>query len=59
MQELKAINNPEDESAGKRNVPFSGELYIEREDFMEEPVRKFKRLSPGVEVRLRYAYFVT
>ncbi len=56
---LGAVNNPEDESAGKRQVPFSRELYIEREDFMEEPPKKFFRLSPGKEVRLRYAYFIT
>jgi glutaminyl-tRNA synthetase len=58
-EELDAINNPEDESAGTRKVPFSKELYIEREDFMEEPPKKFFRLAPGREVRLRYAYFVT
>ncbi|MFA5423745.1 MAG: glutamine--tRNA ligase/YqeY domain fusion protein [Phycisphaerae bacterium] len=58
-EELDAINNPEDESAGTRKVPFSGELYIEREDFMEQPAKKFFRLSPGKEVRLRYAYFIT
>ena len=56
---LDAINNPEDASAGSRKVPFSRELYIEREDFMEHPPKKFFRLSPGKEVRLRYAYFVT
>lgn len=56
---LDAVNNPEDESAGKRQVPFSRELYIEREDFMENPPKKFFRLSPGKEVRLRYAYFIT
>jgi glutaminyl-tRNA synthetase len=59
VDELEAINNPEDESAGTRIVPFSRELYIEREDFMEDPPRKFFRLAPGREVRLRYAYFVT
>ena len=58
-EELEAINNPEDESAGTRKVPFSRELFIEQEDFMEEPVKKFYRLAPGREVRLRYAYFVT
>jgi len=58
-EEMDAINNPEDESAGTRRVPFSRELYIERDDFMEEPVKKFYRLAPGREVRLRYAYFVT
>ena len=57
--ELDAINNPNDESAGTRIVPFSKELYIERDDFMEEPPRKFFRLAPGREVRLRYAYFIT
>jgi glutaminyl-tRNA synthetase len=58
-EELDAINNPEDESAGTRKVPFSKELYIEQEDFMEESPKKFYRLTPGREVRLRYAYFVT
>lgn len=58
-EELEAINNPEDETMGKRTVPFSRELYIEREDFMEDPPKKFFRLSPGQEVRLRYAYFIT
>ncbi|RJP34213.1 MAG: glutamine--tRNA ligase/YqeY domain fusion protein [Candidatus Omnitrophota bacterium] len=57
-EELEAINNPEDPTAGTRKVPFSRELYIERDDFMEEPPKKFFRLSPGREVRLRYAYFV-
>jgi glutaminyl-tRNA synthetase len=56
---LDAINNPEDESAGRRQVPFGRELYIERDDFMEDPPRKFYRLAPGREVRLRYAYFLT
>ncbi|MBW6534010.1 MAG: glutamine--tRNA ligase/YqeY domain fusion protein [Mariniphaga sp.] len=56
---LEAVNNPEDESMGKRKVPFSREFYIERDDFMEDPPRKFFRLAPGREVRLRYAYFVT
>jgi glutaminyl-tRNA synthetase len=59
VEEMEAINNPEDPSAGTRKVPFSKELYIEREDFMEEPVKKFFRLAPGREVRLRYAYFIT
>jgi glutaminyl-tRNA synthetase len=59
VEELDAINNPEDAGAGTRKVPFSRELYIEREDFMEEPPKKFYRLAPGREVRLRYAYFVT
>ncbi|MDH5748363.1 MAG: glutamine--tRNA ligase/YqeY domain fusion protein [Rhodospirillales bacterium] len=58
-EDLEAINNPEDESAGTRRVPFSRELYIEREDFMEDPPKKFFRLGPGREVRLRYAYFIT
>jgi len=56
---LEAINNPEDNSAGKREIPFSQELYIERSDFMEDPPKKFFRLGPGREVRLRYAYFIT
>jgi len=55
---LEAVNNPEDESAGKRNVPFSKVLYIEQDDFMENPPKQFFRLSPGKEVRLRYAYFI-
>jgi len=55
---LEAINNHEDESAGKRNVPFSREIFIERDDFMEDPPKKFFRLGPGREVRLRYAYFI-
>ena len=55
---LDAVNNPEDESKGKRQVPFSKELYIEQDDFMENPPRKFFRLGIGREVRLRYAYFV-
>lgn len=58
-EELEAVNNPEDASAGTRTVPFSRELYIEREDFREEAPRRFFRLSPGREVRLRYGYFVT
>ena len=58
-EELDAINNPEDEAAGTRKVPFSREVYIERDDFMEKPPRKFFRLAPGREVRLRYAYFIT
>ncbi len=58
-EELDAVNNPEDESAGTRKVPFSKVLYIERDDFMEDPPKKFFRLGPGREVRLRYAYFVT
>jgi glutaminyl-tRNA synthetase len=55
---LEAINNPEDPSAGTRLVPFSRELYIEQDDFMENPAPKFYRLSPGREVRLRYGYFI-
>ncbi|MBT7469871.1 MAG: glutamine--tRNA ligase, partial [Candidatus Cloacimonetes bacterium] len=55
---LDAVNNPEDESAGKRQIPFSKVLYIEREDFMEDAPKKFFRLAPGREVRLRYAYFI-
>ncbi len=58
-EELEAINNPEDASAGTRNIPFSREIYIERDDFMEDPPKKFFRLAPGREVRLRYAYFIT
>jgi glutaminyl-tRNA synthetase len=58
-EELPAVNNPEDESAGSRMIPFSGELWIERDDFMEDPTKKFFRLSPDREVRLRYAYFIT
>ena len=57
--ELEAVNNPEDESKGKRKITFSRELYIERDDFMEDPPRKFFRLTVGREVRLRYAYFIT
>lgn len=58
-EDLDAVNNPEDPEAGSRKVPFSRELYIEQEDFMEDPPKKFFRLSPGKEVRLRYAYFIT
>ncbi len=58
VEELEAINNPEDPSMGKRLVPFSRELWIERSDFMEDPPRKFFRLAPGREVRLRYAYII-
>jgi glutaminyl-tRNA synthetase len=58
VEELDAINNPEDPSAGMRKVPFSRVIYIERDDFMENPPKQFFRLSPGKEVRLRYAYFV-
>ncbi len=58
-EELDAINNPEDASAGTRKVPFARELYVERYDFQEEPHKKFYRLAPGREVRLRYGYFIT
>ena len=58
-EELPAVNNPEDPGMGTRNVPFSRVLYIERDDFLEDPPRKFFRLAPGREVRLRYAYFIT
>ena len=59
MEELEAVNNPEDPQAGTRKVPFSRDIYIERADFMEDPPKKFFRLGPGREVRLRYAYFIT
>ena len=59
VEELEAVNNPEDAAAGTRKVPFGKVLYIEREDFMEDPPKKFFRLAPGREVRLRYAYFIT
>jgi glutaminyl-tRNA synthetase len=59
VEQMDAVNNPEDPSAGMRKVPFSKVLYIEQEDFMENPPKKFFRLAPGREVRLRYAYFVT
>jgi glutaminyl-tRNA synthetase len=59
VDEIDAINNPEDPNAGTRKVPFSRVLYIEREDFREDPPKKFFRLAPGREVRLRYAYFIT
>src|SRR5262249_27477293 len=58
VEHVSVINNPEDPSAGTREVPFSRELYIERDDFMEQPPKKFFRLSPGREVRLRCAYFI-
>src|SRR5579872_6222543 len=58
-EELDAVNNPEDPAAGTRKVPFSRELYIEQDDFREEPPKGYHRLSPGREVRLRYGYFVT
>ena len=59
VEEMDATNNPEDESAGSRKVPFSRELYIEQDDFREVPPPKYFRLSPGREVRLRYGYFIT
>ncbi len=59
VEELEAINNPEDPEAGTRNIPFTREIYIEQEDFREEPPKKFFRLAPGREVRLRYAFFIT
>jgi len=59
VEELEAINNPEDPAAGTRKVQFSREIWIERDDFQEDPPRKFHRLAPGREVRLRYAYYVT
>ncbi len=59
IEELEAINNPEDPSQGSRTVPFSKTLWIERDDFLEDPPKKFFRLAPGREVRLRYAYFIT
>ncbi|MBZ5727617.1 MAG: glutamine--tRNA ligase/YqeY domain fusion protein [Acidobacteriia bacterium] len=58
-EEMEAVNNPEDAAAGTRQVPFSRVLYIEQEDFREDPPKQYYRLSPGREVRLRYAYFVT
>jgi len=58
-EELEAVNHPDDESAGTRKIRFGREIYIEQDDFMEDPPKKFFRLSPGKEVRLRYAYFIT
>ncbi|MEI8274708.1 MAG: glutamine--tRNA ligase/YqeY domain fusion protein [Hyphomicrobiales bacterium] len=58
-EELEAVNHPDDEAAGSRKIAFTRELYIERDDFMEVPEKKFFRMAPGREVRLRYAYFVT
>ena len=58
VEELEAINNPEDPSAGSRKIYFTKELYIERDDFMEEPPKKFFRLAPGTEVRMRYGFFI-
>jgi len=59
VDEVEAVNNPEDESAGKRKVPFSKVLYIEQDDFREDPPKQYYRLSPGREVRLRYGFFIT
>ena len=59
VEELEADNNPEDESAGKRNLLFSRGIFIERSDFMEDPPKKFFRLGPGREVRLKHAYYIT
>lgn len=59
VEELDAVNNPEDENMGTRKVPFTKTFYIEKDDFMENPPRKFFRMAPGREVRLRYAYYVT
>jgi glutaminyl-tRNA synthetase len=58
-EKMEALNNPEDESQGKREVPFTREIYIDRDDFMEDPPKKFFRLAPGREVRLRYGYYLT
>ncbi len=58
-EELEAVNNPEDPDAGTRMIPFSKEIYIERDDFMEDPPKKFFRLSPGKEIRLKHAYYIT
>jgi glutaminyl-tRNA synthetase len=58
-EEIEALNHPEDANAGTRRIAFGRELFIERDDFMENPPKKFFRLSPGAEVRLRYAYFIT
>ena len=58
-EELEAVNHPDDPAAGTRTIRFGRELYVERDDFMENPPKKFYRLSPGREVRLRYAYFIT
>src|SRR5258706_1334266 len=58
-EELEAVNHPDDPAQGTRKVPFAREIYVERDDFMEDPPKKFYRLSPGREVRLRYAYFLT
>lgn len=58
VEELEAVNNPEDPEAGTRKIPFTREIYIERDDFLEDPPKKFFRLSPGREVRLKHAYFI-
>src|SRR5262249_30579915 len=58
-EEIEAINNPEDPNSGTRKIPFSGVVYIEREDFREDPPKKFFRLAPGREVRLKHAYYIT
>src|ERR1700720_773818 len=59
IEEIEAVNHPDDPAAGRRRIAFGRELYIEQDDFMENPPKKFFRLSPGTEVRLRYAYFIT
>ena len=59
VEEIEAVNNPEDAAMGTRRVPFCRELYVERDDFREDPPKKYHRLAPGQEVRLRYAYYVT
>lgn len=59
VEQLEALNNPQDPAAGSRTIPFAKEIYIEREDFLEDPPKKFFRLAPGREVRLRFAYFIT
>ena len=59
VEEMDAINNPEDASAGTRKIPFSKVLYIEQEDFREDPPKQYYRLAPGREVRLRYGYLIT
>ncbi len=59
VEQLEAVNHPDDAAQGTRTIPFSREIYIERDDFMEDPPKKFFRLAPGREVRLRYAYFIT
>src|SRR6185312_6396350 len=59
VEQMEAVNNPEDAAAGTRTVPFSRVLYIEQDDFREDPPKQFYRLSPGREVRLRYGYLVT